>query len=472
MIRKMFLKDNLSSVNNQAFFNIVSQVILNGTNFILIMLYANYLSTDNYGIVTIYQAYVSFFSAFVGLNSQGSIAAAFIHLDNKEHSNYLSSIMLMSLSSFMFFLLICSVFISNLVKYTQLNNILIYLILGHSFGIFCYNFLNIKFTYLKKAHFSALLAFFIAFLTILTTYVGLRFYNEAEYLIRILGLAIPYIICAICISITILLKGNPLIKIRDYWLYCLPICIPLIFHGISQVILSQTDKIMLQKMTTDLGQVGIYGFIMSFSHILGAIYTALNNTWVPIYYEYTKQSNTKTILLRGKKYNAFFTYLVMGFILVSPEFIHWFANSDYWPGIKIIPLAALAQYMIFLYSFAVNFEFYHKKTQWIALGTTAAAFFNIIFNFLLIPRYGIVGAVIATCVSYALLFVFHQICAKNIIKGSYPFKNIFFVKGLILTLSACFVYYIFCEQWYVRWIFAFIIGMKVLYILYKDKKIF
>lgn len=43
------------------------------------------------------------------------------------------------------------------------------------------------------------------------------------------------------------------------------------------------------------GLVGIYSFIVTFVHILNSIYTALNNTWVPIYYSYTKDGNYEMI---------------------------------------------------------------------------------------------------------------------------------------------------------------------------------
>lgn len=84
-------KDNL-----QAVFNILSQLILNGTNFVLIMIFTRFLSTSDYGIVSIFQAYALFFAIIVGLNVQGSIGTAFVHIGEKERNDYLSSIMLLA----------------------------------------------------------------------------------------------------------------------------------------------------------------------------------------------------------------------------------------------------------------------------------------------------------------------------------------------------------------------------------------
>lgn len=75
--------------NFQAIFNILSQLILNGTNFVLIMIFTRFLSTSDYGKVSIFQAYALFFAIIVGLNIQGSIGTAFVHIDEKERNNYL-----------------------------------------------------------------------------------------------------------------------------------------------------------------------------------------------------------------------------------------------------------------------------------------------------------------------------------------------------------------------------------------------
>ena len=80
--------------SKQAIFNILSQIVLNGTNFALIMYFTRHLSTEHYGIVSIYQTYVLFISVIIGFRTQGSIGPAFVHIDKEEHDNFLASIML------------------------------------------------------------------------------------------------------------------------------------------------------------------------------------------------------------------------------------------------------------------------------------------------------------------------------------------------------------------------------------------
>ena len=269
--------------NFQAIFNILSQLILNGTNFVLIMIFTRFLSTSDYGKVSIFQAYALFFAIIVGLNIQGSIGTAFVHIDEKERNNYLSSIMLLAVCFFILVLIISIIFIDPFSAFSELSPSLIVLMLCYSFGSFAFNFANIKYVYLRKSQYSCLMALIISISMIGLSYFGVK--NQSTiglepYVVRILSISVPYIICAIYVLFTIFGKGNAFRNLKKYWMFCLPICIPLVFHGVSQIVLGQTDKIMIQKQLIDDGLVGIYSFIVTFVHILNSIYTALNNTWV------------------------------------------------------------------------------------------------------------------------------------------------------------------------------------------------
>ena len=135
------------------------------------------------------------------------------------------------------------------------------------------------------------------------------------------------------------------------WKFCLPLCLPLIFHHLSQIILAQCDRIMLQQLLNDNGTVGIYSFIFTFVHILNIIWSALNNTWVPFYYDYVKQNNTEVIERKSKNYMFLYTALCIGFVLLSPEVVKLFSSEDFWSGMELIPIIAFSCYMVFLYSF-------------------------------------------------------------------------------------------------------------------------
>lgn len=465
----------LNRDSNQAIFNILSQLILNGTNFVLIMVFTRYLSTNDYGIVSIYQAYVLLFSVLIGLNTQGSIGPAFVHIDNAEHDNYLASSILLSLLSFVCIFIIVLVCMPALSAFMQLQPVLIILMLFHGLGNFSFQFASIQFTYARKAQYSCLLAFLVAAATIVLSLLSVNevFGNIPQYVGRILSLASPYILCALLTISVTLTKGNALANLKKYWKFCIPICIPLVFHGLSQVVLAQTDKVMLQKLYGDRSAVGIYSFYVTFVHVLNSVYVALNNTWVPVYYAYLKENDTAILEKRAKRYVGLFSMMVVGFLLVSPEIVRLFADKAYWNGSKMIPIIALSICMTFMYSFPVNFELFNCESKMIAFGTGAAAISNIILNYLFIPNYGIYGAAFATLISYALLFVFHHFCAKKLaLSEMYPISKTLFIELYISTGVAIALFYLLYTQWIIRWILAVAVGLRLVKRIVFEKSIF
>lgn len=461
--------------SSQTVYNILSQLILNGTNFVLIMIFTRLLSTDHYGVVSIYQAYVLLLTVPVGLNTQGSIGTAFVHIDSENHRDYLASVFFLSLCAFAVILAAVWAVMPAFSSFSQLEPFLVNLMLFHSFGSFCFQFLSIRYIYSRKAQNSCRMALMIAVLMIVISWLGASHISPQmpEYMGRILGLSVPYIIFIFVAAAVIFRGADPFSEIKKYWSFCLPVCIPLIFHGISQVVLSQTDKIMLQKLLHDDGTVGIYSFFVTFVHILNSVYIALNNTWVPIFYECLKKRQTETVRVRSKRYLNLFTVLAVGFMLVAPEVVKLLADRAYWSGMPLIPVTAVSIYMVFLYSFAVNFELFHRKSKWIAIGTTAAAAFNILFNAVLIPRLGMYGAALGTLGAYTLLLLFHELCARYAVKdGVFPYGRGFFAANTAVMLLSAGTCYLFLDIWAVRWTLALAAAGYLLDMFRRNRSIF
>jgi O-antigen/teichoic acid export membrane protein len=198
---------------------------------------------------------------------------------------------------------------------------------------------------------------------------------------------------------------------------------------------------------------------------------SFNTTWVPFYYEYKKNNSTELILLRTKNYTIVFSIITMSFILLSPEVYKLMSPKEYWTGIKLVPLIAVSYYFIFLYSFPVSFEFYNEKTKQIAIGTICAAIINILCNFLFIPIYAEMGAAIATLISFILLFIFHEISSRFMIKN-YENKFSIYGMGIIPISITVLLFYIIHELWYIRWGIGIILGSFFLQRIIKNKAIF
>lgn len=268
-----------------------------------------------------------------------------------------------------------------------------------------------------------------------------------------------------------IIKSGKTIYKKEYWKFTLPIAIPTIFHLLANIVLNQSDKVMLQGLVSS-SAAGIYALACTFGAVLNTIWSALNNSWVPFYYEYTRQNQIEEMKTHAKNYIELFTIIAVGFILLSREVFHIYAKPDFWTGTDLIPLFAVGYYFIFMYSFPVNYEFYNKKTKTIAIGTMFAAICNIALNYTFIKLYGIKGAVVATTVSHGLQFTFHFICAKGINQGQFPFKISDFILGLLTICITCVFYMFTKELWFIRWGIGAVMGVYLLIKMISRKEIF
>ena len=150
-----------------------------------------------------------------------------------------------------------------------------------------------------------------------------------------------------------------------------------------------------------------------------------------------------------------------------------YAPEDYLPGGRLIPILVLGFYVRFLYSIAVNYEFYHKKVKYTATVTIIAALINIVMNYFMINRFGIDGAAAASSLAYLCEFVLHYIYAKYYITNDkYPFTIRFMFKHLLLLFVFCIIYLYTTNYWLIRWILGFSLGIFIIDRIIRRRTIF
>lgn len=468
----MMSKKSTKKLNTVASMNLLSSVVLNGIQFFTLPIFTRMLGTENYGIVSIYLTWVNVFTIVLGLQTSGTIAIADVHIVEKEQKGYRSSAIFLSLLFSIVVLVIFVILRTPLSKLIKLNESILVLMLVHSLGKACVTFATSKYIYYKEAEKNFVISVGISVIGVILSFVFIEHISKYEnrYLGNIWGVAIPYIIIGFFLCIMILREGRVLYN-KSYWKFCLSLCLPLVLHSLSHLIMSQSDRVMLQNYKTE-SVVGIYSLTVNFGLIINVLWNAFNNTWVPFYYEDLKEGNLDAISKKSKNYIVLFTVLTCGFILLSREVFKIFAAKSFWEGEQLIPIVAVSYYFVFLYSFPVNFQFYHKKTLNIAVGTGISAVVNIILNCILIPRYSGYGAAIATLIAHVLLFLFHHILAKNIDKKAYNYSMKYFAFGVLIVILICAIYYLCEDIIIIRWGLGAFMGCAVLRRIMKERKLF
>ena len=288
---------------------------------------------------------------------------------------------------------------------------------------------------------------------------------------RIFGITAVNFAAAAIICIYTWRKGKTFVS-TDYWKFAIPLMLPLIMHSLSILILSQSDRLMLQWFKGN-AEVGIYTLAFSFASVMASIWNAFNNSWVAFFHDYMRKKQLDEVKLHAKNYLELFTALTVGFILLARDVFHWYAPPEFWSGADIIYAVVIAHFFTLIYSFAVNYEIFYMKTKIVAQGTVVAALVNIVLNIVLLQFMGAVGVAIATALSTMFKCVFHHYNAKRLDSESdYPFPTKTFVPYIAFVLLSVVMAVTLTDVWWIRWGVGACIGAWELYRIYKRKVIF
>ena len=458
--------------NRVAFFNILSVILLRGISIFTAPLFTRLLGTNGYGVTQIYNTWVAVIAIVFTMQTQGTLVTARIEYPEEQQRRYQSSAMCLSTLLFLLLSAVVMVFVDPISEALKLNRILIALMLVQAFGTFCVKFLNTKYIYEFKADRNMVLSLTVTLTTLaLSLLFVLNMPKEINYYGRIGAIAGTYGIIGIPICIAILWQGKSFINPR-YWRFCVVMAIPAVFHNLSDLILGQSDKVMLQQML-DTDALGIYSAGLNFGGIMHTIFSALNESWCPFFFEDQKNGERQKVQEKARNYLEVFTVLSVGFILLSKEVFQVYVGREFWDSTVLIPVFVTGHYLNFLCTFPVNYEYYHKKTKIVAVVTIAASLLNIGLNYVLILTIGMAGAAIATTVSHALQLLMHYVYVRYILKkGDYPFGVRMWLKYALCYFGMVVLVLLTPDWWLLRWGIGAAIGIWELKRFRKRKVLF
>ncbi len=445
--------------NRVTFFNILSTMLLRGISLFTAPLFSRLLGPSGYGVVSLYTVWVGVAAIAFTLQTHGTLVNARVEYPQEQQNAYQSSVMTLSL----LFYLVCSAvviaFLPQVSRMLKLPWVLVLLILFHAFGSFCLNFLNSKFTYEFKADKNMYVSVGLTLTTVvLSVILILLMPDSINYYGRILALSLTYGILGITVCSYVLAKGKTFYN-REYWTLALTLALPVVFYSLSDLLLGQCDRVMLQWMM-DTDMVGQYSLAYNFGGIMFTIFGALNNSWVPFYFDDMKQQRREAMRRQAGNFLELFTVLSVGFILLAPEVYHIFAGRKFWSGTNLIPIFVSSYYLNFLCTFPVNYEYYYKKTKAVAIITVGTSLLNLGLNYVLIGAMGVSGAALATAISHGVQFTCHYVYTRYWMKkGDYPFGIRLWAKYALCYFAMAALVLLTGQMGIARWALGAAIGL-------------
>ncbi len=446
------------TINKTVGINFFSLILLQGISFFTAPIFLRMLGSEQYGVFAVFSSHVSILSCFMGLGASGGIAVSKYDFPD-QYYEFRSSNLLLGTFLSLGIVLIAAIFIqplSNLFKLSKTFSLLVFLT---AFSLFICSFASGAFVYEKKPISNLVSSLSVAVLNIGISFLFIWLLDESErYTARILGYALSHILVALVLWLIVFLKKPTWLNMK-FNKYSLRIGFPMIFHTLSNTVLIQSDRIMMQHMQVSSSDIGIYTAYYSLASILTSVLSALNTSWCPYYYDDLKNENWDGLKTKTRRYLEFFTVLTCGFILLSREVALAYAGREYAVGINILPIITIATFFIFMYQFPVNFEMFHKKTRIVAIGTIGAAAGNILLNYFGIKQWGMFGAAIATVLAYLLLFIVHYCVAHRMKEQKFHVYFREYLPWLVLSLLVFSMFYWLADFWYIRWALGAAIGL-------------
>lgn len=460
-----FLKKNY--VASTFIIYLIGTVLLNGISFLTIPIFTRVLSTSDFGITTIFQTWVAFFAVFIGCQVSGSIATARVHKGAEQIDGYMKSIVVLSLVGAVVISSMCLLFIYNLTLFLQIDGKLIPHLLIQAYGAACATLYSTYTIQTKKPKKNVIFSVVLAICTVTLNLVLILSFQEDKYLGKIYSGTIVYIVVILYVLKRFINGQKTKVNLLD-WKYSIGLSTPLIIHLLSNIVIGQSDRLFLKNL---IGYEAAAIYSVSYNlGTLGMIFADVcNNVWSPWYLDNTKASNHARVNDAAKKYVMAVCGVFVIVMLVAPEVIKIMAPEEYWSGMSSLVIITASVFFQYLYRFPLAYEQFSRNLKWVAVCTICSALINMALNYLFIEFMGMVGAAVATFISYIILFGMHEFVARKIIKG-FNIRFVTYLPGILGCLVFAVVSYFVVDFWYVRYGILLIIGCVGLILLIRYKQ--
>lgn len=464
----MIKKYKLLSIQTKAtIWYLICNIIQRGISFFAVPVYIRLLTTYEYGKYTVFQSWKEILLIVVTLNLYCGVYTKALVDYSDRRDEYTSSMQgLTTLLSLLWFA-IYSIFKDYWISFFNTDSttvllLFLYFIFSPSFTFWTIR-QRVEYRYKRMVVVTLLLSLIIPIISVVllkNTYLHSKALIWSYLIIQTLFGLFFYIHQFI--------KGKVFFD-KNYWKHAITFNIPLIPHYLSLIVLSQADRIMIDRMIGS-NKAGIYSFAYSIALLMNIITSAINGSIVPWIYEKLKKKEYNSI---EKVVNpiiiflAIATFLVM---LVSPEIVRIIGTHDYYEATYIIPAVSVSAFITFCYGLYSNIEFYYSKTKYVMIASSTGAIINIILNYFFINKFGYIAAGYTTLASYLILFLMHYLYYKKILNEVNIISHVY---GDNLIILCCFILIIamfICLFMYKHLIIRYSVALLILMFIIHNKR--
>ena len=228
---------------------------------------------------------------------------------------------------------------------------------------------------------------------------------------RIIGTVFVQTLFGLIFALVLFAKGRTFYR-KQYWSFALRFNLPLIFYYISQIILNQSDRIMINYYQGS-GKAAVYSVAYSAATLMLLVLSSVNGSFNPWMYKKLKAGQYKEIGRTASILCMLVGVATFAVSALAPDLVRILATEEYMEAIWIIAPVSASVFFIFIYMVFANVEMYYDENSGISVISIVCSVLNIVLNMIFIPRYGYFAAGWTTLVSYMVLTLLHFILMKR-----------------------------------------------------------
>ncbi len=457
---------NLSPAAKASFWFVIANLAMKGISFITTPIFTRLLTVADYGTTSVFLSWEGVISIFATLSLAGGVYNVAMTKFEEDVDGFTSSMMSLSALSCSVVYGLCIVFNRLFPSVLELGTPYLIYMWIQTFTNACASFWLMRKRFNYKYQSVIAYSFFNAFAGPIVAIIAIFIFQDNKALAKVVGSGIAAIVFGIVIFVMTMRRGKKWFD-KKYWVYALKFNIPLIPHYLSSVLLTSSDKLMINSMIGK-AEAGLYGVSHSITGVVSLVTQAINMSLIP----YTLQS------IKNKSYQGLSRIitgcsLLVGFVcigitLFAREGILIFATEEYLPAIQFVIPLAFSVLLEFVAGIIGNIVFYYEKTAFMSMATVISAAVNILLNYFGIKYFGYLAAGYTTLISSALKVILYYCGANKYEKNLKEIINLGFLLPVFAGYTCLAVYAMFLSKYLIARIGLIVVLCAVL-IIFRNK---
>ncbi|MEI6079847.1 MAG: oligosaccharide flippase family protein, partial [bacterium] len=230
-----------------------------------------------------------------------------------------------------------------------------------------------------------------------------------------------------------------------YIKYALFYSAPLILYSLSGVILSQFDRILINKYQGNTS-AGLYSFAYNIALLQGVFVGAVSLAWMPNFYRYMADGLFEKIEKESGNIIRLYCLASLFLVYFGKEIGLILARPNFHDSLYLVPIIVSGCLFSSLFSFYGWTIAFYKKNIYLSMVVLFCGTISIFLNVLLIPKFGSVIAAVDSMISYAVMLIIAWLVSSKLLKlYSISIVNMLKIVAVYIVFTVIYYGLIWCH---------------------------